>query len=579
MRRAPLVVVVVAATLYAVATAVTTAAFIGDAPDYAQSIHAQFLAGDCFFLEFGHLLWRPSGYGLTVVTGGWAALQASTVPWLPVLARLDALVWMAGLVAVVALAAWLHRVTGSATAALSGVAVVIFAKVFLNHAQTGNSYIPALACFALALWVAGVGATPARRGAASVLAGVALAGSMLYWATFVLAAPAALLLPLLLTDDRRATWRWIMLSAVTCGVVMLGVYAWAAAALGLHTVAELRTWVAESGHGIAYGGVGRAAIGLARFLVDVGDYGTQVKRHLLPDPYNPVTRGDLFNFKLARFIGAYLFAFLCVALAWRAPGGRRAIVFFSVSLVPVVMFGVAWQGGDMERYLSALPAIALVVARATQAPSVPRALRLAVVAGLVAIAVVNGSALSNPTVERARDASFRRLDDMPDAVPGRDLFVVSHWQDPLMAAVRNDPFDARVRAGLTLYPLLTPGAAGVERWREQLEARVSDAWARGAGVWVSRRLLAERPASDWGWNEGEDPRASWRDLHRYFAGFTYDGDSAPVGREFLLLPATPENRTRLATAEASAEAAPARAAGQRAPSCRRVKVFGAPSRA
>lgn len=578
MRRSPVVVVAVAVALYVVVTALTTATFIGDAPDYAQSIHAQFLAGDCFFLEFGHLLWRPSGYGLTVITGGEALLQMPAVPWLPVLQRLNVLVWIAGLAAAAALAAWLYRVTRSASATAAGVAVMIFAKVFLNYAQTGNSYIPALACYVLALWFGGMGTTPARRGAASVLAGVALAGSMLYWATFVLAAPAALLAPLLLAEDRRGAWRWVMLSAVTCGVVMLGVYAWAAAALGLHTVAELRSWVAESGHGIAYGGVGRAAIGLARFLVDLGDFGTQVKRYLLPDPYNPVTRGELFNLQLARFVGVYLFALLCVALAWRAPGGHRTIAFFFASLVPVVLFGIAWQGGDMERYLSTLPAIALLVARAIQASTAPRVLRLAVAMGVVAIAGINASTLFTPTIDRARNASFRRLDDMPDAVPDRDLFVVSHWQDPLMAAVRNDPFDTRVRAGVTLYPLLTPGAAGVERWRDQLHSRVSEAWAKSAHVWVSRRLLAERPASDWGWNEGEDPRVSWRDLHGYFAGFTYDPDPAPAGKEFILLPATPANRALLTTAGVASASEYARVAGGSTPSCKRVKVFGAQPR-
>lgn len=559
--------------LYAVATAVTTATFIGDAPDYAQSIHAQFLAGDCAFLEFGHLLWRPTGYGLTVMTGGRAALEGSSVPWLPVLARLNAVVWIAGLVAVAALAAWLNRITKSAFATLAGVTVAIFAKVFLNYAQTGNSYIPALACLVLALWLGGVGATPARRRAASVFAGVALAGSMLYWATFVLAAPVALLAPLLLGEDRRGAGRSAVLSAVTCGAVMLGVYAWATAALGLDTVAEVRSWITASNHGIAYGGIGRAAIGLARFLVDVGDYGTQVKRHLLSDPYHPVTRGDLFNFQFARFVGVYLFALLSVTLAWRAPSGPRTIAFFAASLVPVVMFGVAWQGGDMERYLSALPAIALVVARATQAPGIPRPLRLAVPAGVVAIAVVNGSALFTPKVEQSRATALRRLDDIQDAVTERDLFVVSHWQDPLMAAVRNDPFDARVRSGLTVYPLLTPGANGVERWRDFLAARVGDAWARGARVWVSRRLLVERPASEWAWNEGEDSRVSWRDLHGFFTGFTYSGATAPASSEFLLLPAMSANRDHLTSYASATQADGARGDRELAPSCRPVKVF------
>ena len=50
------------------------------------------------------------------------------------------------------------------------------------------------------------------------------------------------------------------------------------------------------------------------------------------------------------------------------------------------------------------------------------------------------------------------------------------------------------------------------------------AQSKNEPVWVSKRLLAAQPAPAWGWNEGDDPRISWKDLRPFFGSLDYSSD-------------------------------------------------------
>ncbi len=143
----------------------------------------------------------------------------------------------------------------------------------------------------------------------------------------------------------------MFVTAGVCTVAMLTVYAWVGRHLDLHSIAAYRDWVSASQHGITFGGPARAVVGLARFVVDLGDYGSDAKRYLVKDPFTQVTLAQLFSIELVKLIGVYLLAALSVVLTWRAPGGRRAVALFALGFGPVVAFGIFWQGGDLERYL------------------------------------------------------------------------------------------------------------------------------------------------------------------------------------------------------------------------------------
>src|ERR687884_662432 len=96
--------------VYAVATWLTGAAFMGDTDDYVDSAVSYFNGIDYRFWEFGHLFWRPAG--------------------------------------------WLFaRLLMPLTRVFVGEDLrLIFTNGFLNYAQTGCSYVPGLAFLTLGLY-------------------------------------------------------------------------------------------------------------------------------------------------------------------------------------------------------------------------------------------------------------------------------------------------------------------------------------------------------------------------------------------------------------------------------------------
>ena len=97
-------------------------------------------------------------------------------------------------------------------------------------------------------------------------------------------------------------------------------------AMGFHSAADYRAWIASSSHGISGGGLSRAVIGFARSFVDVGDYGRVVKRYLVKDPFNPATVRDLVSLPLAKLAGLYVVMAVLAGVATLQATGRREIL-------------------------------------------------------------------------------------------------------------------------------------------------------------------------------------------------------------------------------------------------------------
>ncbi len=118
-------VLLLVALAYVCVTWLTTWAFIGDAPDYAHSAVAQFSDGDCAFLEFGHVMWRPMGYALLNVATGGHRPASDDSGWLLALSLMNRGAWVFGLITVLALTVWLRDLSVSIAGILVGALFVL----------------------------------------------------------------------------------------------------------------------------------------------------------------------------------------------------------------------------------------------------------------------------------------------------------------------------------------------------------------------------------------------------------------------------------------------------------------------
>lgn len=500
------------------------ARFMGDTIDYVE-LSFEF---DHTSWDFGHLLWVPLG---TLARG----LGRDGVLWTFLVVNA-----IAGVASVLLLRATLGLVGVRPWVAAAVSVAMLFAQAMLNFTLTGSSYVPGLACTLLALHLALL-RPESSRGAwlAAIGSGFAMAVAITIWFPYVLVVPGVLLAPAILYGvDRPRAW-FAVRAGVAMGVLLLATYGPAAWSVGVRDLAGLRGWVGKSSHGVpagSSGGAARAAFGLTRSFVFMGNDGLSFKRYLVRDPYNRVTLADLAGLSLWKFGFFYL---MLAAVAFQALGdarGRRLLLLALVGGVPVVAFGLVWQGGDMERYMPLYPFFFVALAGALDAPR-RRAVPLGVIVGFFAMAAaVNGYSHSRPEVDRYRDALADRVRDLSPILKPDSLLIVVN--DRLKVLSRDFPLDPAGK-GVRIHQ-----AATTDAWRGVF-ARVSlRVWSEGGDVWLSKRLLESAPREDSTWAEGEDERLTWADLRAFFASLEIDervgGDDG-----FVRLAETADQRNRI----------------------------------
>ena len=231
----------------------------------------------------------------------------------------------------------------------------------------------------------------------------------------------------------------IRLGVQTCivaGLITIGAYITVVAHLHINRMQDLLTWISTASHGVDHiRGLSRAVFGFARSFVNMGRDGLLYKRFLLHDPFNPVPFAQLLRLSLGKFLLFYS-AVVCVLAALFRHHDRKLLWGLAVAALPVLGFGVYWQGGDMERYLAIYPlafvALAVSLVSSQSSPWLKSFLLL-----VVAFAVVtNCVALSNLRLERQKRVELDRIALLPSSFkPGSRVVLLHHelevGSDPL----------------------------------------------------------------------------------------------------------------------------------------------------
>jgi FtsH-binding integral membrane protein len=202
--------------IYALATWLTDAYFMGDTPGYVASIRAHENGGtyiwDNPFWEFGHLLWRPAGHLAFHLLRPLTTLSVGADERLQVTLALMWVNWVAGLACVLLLRRLLSRVAHRTWIVVLLTIIFVMSNAFLDYAQTGCAYVPGLALLLLGLYLLARSSSDSDRAGRwltldVLVAGASLAGAVCLWFPYVLVVPAALATPLWLAPsltDRRA---------------------------------------------------------------------------------------------------------------------------------------------------------------------------------------------------------------------------------------------------------------------------------------------------------------------------------------------------------------------------------------
>lgn len=534
--------------VYVLAALITRPLFQGDTMDYAGSVVAHMNGGYYYFWDFGHLFWRPVGLLVFRIAGTFLVRFVGPDPYLRVALGMVIVSWVAGLVSALLLLALL-RLYGSNGWAPEIVAVsFVFSLAELDYSRTGSSYVPGLALMILAVYlIARQARNPSPRPGMSALAGLVLAGSVSLWFLFALAAPAAIVFPLVTEGFDKARLRtavWV------CGFLSLGLvaaYTPVLVHLRLSTVGGVIGWVIESSHGTAIRGVSRMIFGLPRSFVTLGALGKVIKRYLLRDPFNPVSGLDIFKLwpDIVKFGLFYLATLITAVSLYQDPRGRRVLVVTGIAALPVLGFGVYWSGADAERYLPLYPFFFLALCLSLSDGKVRAPFRAIIGLLLVCIVATNAIVLRTSAGRQIEIRAEDRIGPLLPELKEGSRIILSHNLDSLLNFRSDFPFSpVNQRMKARLYPLVTLGDNEVPLWPARFASNALSTWQKGGDVWVSRRLLNETPRADWNWVEGDDRRVSWKDFESLFSQLRY-GEAVGGEDGFLQLLRSPNNEAFL----------------------------------
>jgi 4-amino-4-deoxy-L-arabinose transferase-like glycosyltransferase len=433
---------------------------------------------------------------------------------------------LATLAAVLLLWSLLKRHSNSLSATI-GSAAFLCTNAVLDYSRSGSSYIPALACLVLALWLIQLPHTRQRGGDAAILpaalAGLSLGASVLFWLPFALSLPAAILYaiygkaPTPLSRVKLAT-----IAVVFCGLTIAVAYAAVMHERQIQTLAGFKEWVLSSTNNLSQTDkVKRAVSGIPRSFLDLGDDTLLLKRYVFHDPYTPISIGRvLFAVGTIKVLLFYLYVGAVVLVLWNQPGGRGILLLLAAGAVPVLIFAVTlFEPGATERYLPVYPFLFLAAACALPAGGGSyRMLHWGMVVFLIGVLCAgNFYAKAGWRGAAAYRAFLARKNAIEAQAQPESMVAVINFWDPLYRFPPLRLLDSQAQPrNLWVYDVIEVASTRVFHWRQEFAANVQARWSQGRQVWLSNRLLADKPLPEWKWVEGDTGRVPWSALREFF---------------------------------------------------------------
>lgn len=533
----------VALALYMLATLFTDAHYMGDTVHYTADILHGPLHRE--FWDFGHVLWRPTGWLLSNLLSPLTHIAGATDARTNIVYTLMTLSWLAGLTCVILLCEVLHRLCAQALTVNAAIAGFILSNGFLNYAQTGSSYVPGLALLLLGLYILLRDGDRQHSWRTAAFAGSAFAGAICLWFLYILAIPAALAAPLFLFGAVRHRQRLLVQTAIAFTVITGLAYVAVLRGLGMDSVTAVTAWAFSASHGIVSGGFSRCVFTFSQSLIDMGNDGHLFKRYLIGDPFNPVFLTDLLWLSLWKVVLFYLLLTSIAVNLLRSRMGRRIIGLLILNAIPVIGFAIYWsQGRNFERFFPLYPLLFLSLSCSLCGRRTLSTHKILVPLFVVAAAITNVSVMAKPVLSHHEDAVAVRVSELQQAQRAKGpsaprAMVIVAGDDELVGFGPLFLLNP-INRDLEFVPAITLGHTRTPLWRKDLSEEILAKWRDGGNVWVTRRVLALRPRSEWSWTEGEDPRVSWTDINGFFAEL--DMGQAVGGEDgFMLLRPTGKN--------------------------------------
>ena len=524
---------------------------------YAPQIvrHSQGLLKPAHFWDFGHLLWRPTGYLLWQLGKPWWSRRAGFDERQQVFNALQLPNLLSGYMVALASFGIAWRVSRSIIAGALVSAAFLAWNPNLACFQTGMAYIPGLALQLAGFYLLLGNSRSQRSRRRAWIGGTLLALSVCVWLPYLFGIPCVFLLawlwdrtnPVWKSGESKTRLRWLGQAATVFVLVGLCIYAVGTWQAGIRSPGQFIDWALDAGHGYHQGNrLLRTATGLPRGMLDLGDTGLAFKRYLLHDPYARVGVVDLLRTGLWKMVLFYIGVFSLIWTLMDDRDSRPVLITLLAGGCLGVFFSISLNyAGQQERWMpffvGLLPATAYVFRsyRTFRLSALPFAILL------VTTCVTDFIKYRSVTSPDGKDPRFERLLALEPLLVPNSMIGILSGADEVNTAAGEHPFHRLGRlATKDVYIVTEPSSALSPYWPRRFAGRGLETWLNNGDVWISKRLIAEAPLIAWGWAEGDDPNLVWRNISAYFRACVVDGDEGGADG-FVRIERTPENLMRL----------------------------------
>jgi hypothetical protein len=209
---------------------------------------------------------------------------------------------------------------------------------------------------------------------------------------------------------------------------------------------------------------------------------------------------------------------------------------------------ILFEPSSSERWM---PAWAVVISAVAFVFRSHTASRLAILPLAVLLAVTwlhNLSVYATVGASGQEDATVSRIQELQPVLGPHGIVSLLSFDDEISTFLMRFPFHPmsplRQTGSMHFYFVAEPGNVKSVRWRQDFAKRALQTWQEDGDVWISKRMLAKRPAPAWGWVEGNDRYLKWVDISSFFGTYTFDGDIGGTDG-FLRIARTQDNQLLL----------------------------------
>ncbi len=521
-----------------------------DTFNYAKNIvdHGSLPASQDPFWDFGHVLWRPIGK-LIWSTFGFVLTKLNDAPEFQIALGLIGLSIASVIVCTTVLYLLLLRVSQTLWIAMLATYAFMVSRFVLDYALTGMAYATGIMLQVASLYVLYSALQESRLTVRrALLSGVLAGASVCVWFPYGFTLTGFLLFALLwsgaknLPLDTRLRFTALWVAAIAA--VLLAAYIPIMQFRGVHSVADFRAWMTASSYGIRpTRGLLRAAVAIPRSFVWMGDAGVLFKRFLFDAAHRWVTAPELIN-GAWRILLVYGVLATWAWLALRTMLGRTLLWCLALTAAPTMYFAIfLFDPAPPIRYIAFYPLLFLGFAGLMHSDKSAFG-RWILPIFCVLIGVLNLTGMSRLGGDAEFGEAPQRLQSLNEHAASGDRILILTLQDKLNQLVYQRPFSPASRNRAALWPVIVTGTDYLQQWQARAAQEMLNTWQSGGRIWLSKRMLAQEPRSDWNWVEGDDYRISWAQIPAYFQAFELSSD---FGGEdgFAEIVHSPHNETML----------------------------------